>query len=370
MRSSAEMWWTGVIGASEYINCITQSLENKNSILMFVPQRIPWHSNFIERIKIVNPNRNTMSFNQIDCSNVDEDNLGLLLLKKYASLEQIQRFKEKEYFSITSYILDNNILKNRTIWLYNVPERFENRWINFICDLQRKKSNIENTSILCMEIGSIHRMSVNSPYIDVVSWNDHIFNYDVLMFAMHKVRNINEPESIKMYVSQVASSIASLDVELCDALINNYYRLIRYPERTVQTVCNEVYTNDKAKIFQMTKRQFTYILWSAQEQVLFPIIEKERLEFIRKYYHIVSANFQKAKVKEFQSIDLDSPMDMELGTLVDICNKKFEGTEEIKNNINDWSMLKTLRHARNKIAHRQPVDFELFYKVVTCNFNV
>jgi hypothetical protein len=219
-----------------------------------------------------------------------------------------------------------------------------------------------------MEIVYINGMSVNSPSIDVISWENHIFNYDVLMFAMHRVRNLKEPECIKTYVSQIASSIASLDVEFCDALIDNYYRLIRYPERTVQSVCNEIYTNHHAKIFQMTKREFNYIIWSSQEQVLFPIIEKERLNFIRKYYHIVSANFQKAKAKEFQAIDLDTPMDMELGTLVEICNKKFDGTNEIRNNLMDWNMLKTLRHARNKVAHRQPIDFELFYKVVNCSF--
>lgn len=364
MRSSAEMWWTGVIGASEYMNCITQSLEKKNSILMFVPQRIPWHSNFIEHIKNMNPNRNTMSFNLVDCSTVKSDNLGMLLLEKFGSNEQMENFKERK--PILSYLIDNHILKNRTVWLYNVPERFENKWINFIFEYKRKVFN--SSSILCMEIGSMNRLSVNSPYIDVISWESHIFNYDVLMFAMHRVRNINEPECIKMYVSQIASGISSLDIELCDALIENYYRLIRYPERTVQSVCNEIYTNDKAKIFQMTKREFTYILWSAQEQVLFPIIEKQRLDFIKKYYHVVSANFQKAKVKEVQSIDLDTPMDMELGTLIDICNKKFEGTNEIKSNTTDWAMLKTLRHARNKIAHRQPVDFELFYKIVNCSF--
>lgn len=369
MRSSAEMWWTGVIGASEYINCITQSLEKKDSILMFVPQKIPWHSTFMEHIKKANPNRNTMSFNKIDCFNVKEDNLGMMLLKRYASEEQILNYNESG--SITEYILDIGILNNRTIWLYNVPERLENRWINVICELQRKKVNYNNVSnILCMEIGYIHRMSVNSPFTDVISWEDHIFNYDVLMFAMHRVRNLNEPETIKTYVSQISSTISCLDIELCDALIENYYRLIRCPDRTVQNVCNMVYTNDKAKIFQMTKRQFNYILWSSQEQVLFPVIEKERLNFIKKYYHIVSANFQKARVKECQSIDLDTPMDMELGTLVDICNKKFEGTNEIKNNTNDWAMLRTLRHARNRIAHRQPVDFETFYKVVTCNFEV
>jgi hypothetical protein len=263
---------------------------------------------------------------------------------------------------------DNNILKNRTIWLYNVPERFENKWINFIFEFKKKKSDIDDGSILCMEISTINQMSVNSPCIDVISWENHIFKYDVLMFAMHRVRNLNESECIKTYVSQIASSIASLDIEFCDALIDNYYRLIRYPERTVQSICNEIYTNDKAKIFQMTKRQFNYIIWSSQEQVLFPIIEKERLNFIKKYYHIVSANFQKAKAKEFQAIDLDSPMDMELGTLIEICNKKFEGTNEIRSNIADWNMLKTLRHARNKIAHRQPIDFELFYKVVNCSF--
>jgi len=367
MRSSSEMWWTGVIGASEYMNCITQSLESKNSILMFVPQKIPWHDSFMDKIKNLNPNRNTMSFNRIDCSNVQNDNLGIMLLKKYASPEQILNYDENN--SIIEYILDIGILNNRTIWLYNVPERLENRWINSICEIQRKKVNYTNVNtILCMEIGYIHKMFVNSPNTDVISWNDHIFNYDVLMFAMHRVRNINEPETIKTYVSQISSSISCLDIELCDALIENYYGLIRYPEKTVQNVCNHVYTNDKARIFQMTKREFDYLLWSAQEQVLFPVIEKERLNFIKKYYHIVYANFQKARVKECQSIDLDTPMDMELGTLVDMCNKKLEGTSEIRNNFYDWNMIKTLRHARNLIAHRQHVEFETFYKVVTCNF--
>lgn len=365
MRSSAEIWWTGVIGASEYINCIEQSLKSKNSVLLFIPQRIPWHDCFIEHIKVDNPNKNTMSFNLIDCSKIVENNLGLMLLNRYGSNEQKSNYKPS--ISISGYLFDNNILNNRTIWLYNIPERLENRWITFLCEFQRRKllhSNSNNNSILCMEIDDTHQRSVNSPYTDTIIWNKQIFDYDVLMFAMHRVRNINEPESIKKYVSQIASSMASSDIELCDNLIAQYYKLIRYPKETIQAICDTNYKNGNARIFKMTKRKYEYILWSAQEQVLFPIIERERLNFINKYYDVVSKNFSNPEVKA----NCETALDVELGTLVYICIKKFPGTEIIKNNSYDWKALETLHKARNNIAHRTYVSFETFNDIINIKF--
>ncbi len=367
MRSSAEIWWTGVIGASEYINCIEQSLESKNSVLLFIPQHIPWHECFIEHVKADNPNRNTMSFNLIDCSKIVEDNPGIMLLNKYGTPEQKSQYKYS--IPISNYLFDNNVLNNRTIWLYNIPERLENRWITFLCEFQRRKLLYpdSNNSIFCIEIDDAHQRTINSPHTDTIFWNRQIFDYDVLMFAMHRVRNIEETESVKKYVSQVASSIASSDIELCDNLITEYYKLIRYPQETVQTVCNVMYDNDHASIFKMTRRKFNYILWSAQEQVLFPIIERERLNFINKYYEVVSKNFKNPEVKG-NVVDCDTPFDMELGALVHICKRRFQGTDIIRNNHTDWAMLQSLHKARNKIAHRTPVDFELFNEVLNAKF--
>ncbi|MGN1412010.1 MAG: hypothetical protein ACI4WH_05850 [Oscillospiraceae bacterium] len=368
MKNSDEIWWTGVIGASEYINCIEQSLEEKNSVLLFIPQHIPWHDCFIRHVKLDNPNRNIMSFNLIDCSKILENNLGLMLLNRYGSNEQKSQYKHD--IPIGIYLFDNKILNNRTIWFYNIPERLENRWITFLCEFQRRKllyPNVNNT-ILCMEIDDAHQRSVNSPFTDTIIWNKQVFDYDVLMFAMHRVRNINEPESIKKYVSQLASSIASSDIELCDSLITRYYDLIRFPEETVQTICNMIYNNSNASIFNMTKRKFDYIVWSAQEQVLFPIIERERLNFINKYYDVVNKNFKNPEVKG-NGGDYESPYDVELGALVHICNRRFQGTEIIRNNNIDWDTLKSLHEARNKIAHRTPIkDFKLFNEVLNAKF--
>lgn len=367
MRNSAEMWWNGVIGASDYIGCITQALEKKDSILLFIPQRVPWRDYFMERIKRENPNRNTMSFNLIDCSKCSEESLLNLLLDRFSSMEDYKRSGK----TITSYLLRDGVLSNRTIWLYNVPKRLEARWIASICDLQRKKAydNLENNSILCMEVDATNsKISVDTPYTQNINWDNHIFTYDVLMFAMHRVRNINELESVKTYISQIVSNIAGSDIEFCDMLIRNYYNLIRYPDKTVQKLCNQFYISDDAQIFKMTKLHFTYIIWSAQEQVLFPIIEKLRLDFIKKYLDVVTANYQKPRVKECQAVDLETPYDMELTTLIEICNRKFEGTDKIRNNVQDWNMLKSLRFARNKIAHRSPVEFDLFDKIVNFTF--
>lgn len=369
MKNSDEIWWTSVTGASEYINCIEQSLEKKHSVLLFIPQRIPWHDCFIKYVKLDNPNRNVMSFNLIDCSKITENDLGLMLLNRYGSNEQKLNYQIDT--PLSGYLFDNRILNNRTIWLYNIPERLENRWITFLCDFQRRKSLYPdaNNTIFCMEIDEAHQRSVNSPFTDTIIWSKQVFDYDVLMFAMHRVRNINEPESIKKYVSQLASSIASSDIELCDNLINRYYDLIRFPEETVQTICNIMYKDDTAPIFKMTKRNFDYIVWSAQEQVLFPIIERERLNFINKYYDVVLKNFKNSEIKTYGN-GYETPYDVELGALVYICNKGFQGTEVIKKNNIDWDILKNLHRARNDIAHRNPIkDFNIFNKVLNASIN-
>ena len=213
------------------------------------------------------------------------------------------------------------MIRNRIIWVKGLGESVTEQWIQF-CRGFSPKSVLDGLFVL--EVQEKIRQSDIRP-LEVINFRDYVSSYDVQLFNSFLLDGQdNYSDMWKKYISTVVAVVCDTDAEISAHILSSVDFKVRsvidglqdivalpeYSRRGAEANSNHVlwYSRHNGCI-ELERR-----IWSAQVQVLFPIIELERVRLIRKWHNIIQEALDNNDISQFNELIRD-PMDVELGTL-------------------------------------------------------
>ncbi len=359
-----EFWWNNITGAQVIISKVAAVLLENTMVVLQVPSDLPWRHSMRSAIHFAFQERTAFRDIVIESIDIVDDNQeniepGRFVLRHFAPSTVSGGYREKSRVTIQEYIVQREVIKNRIIWVKGLSGENANQWVKF-CRGFSPKSTTDGLFVL--EVHGNHNIS-ETKYLKVINFNDYVTSYDVQLFNSFVLDGKNMYfNNWKKYISTVAALVCDVDAEVSELLlrildfrteepIEGIRRIAELPEfrrRGAESSFDHVlwlYRNDKLLEIQ-------HRVWSAQVQVLFPIIEMERVSIIKEWEQTIKLVLNEHKVFQYGEV-IEEPMDVELGTLCYMMRHRVE-TDLYQLYIPDESVrqrIKTLHDCRNLLAH-------------------
>lgn len=378
--SSGDFWWKDIAGPQNFVKRVTEILTEQHIPLLSVPADIPWRHSMrnavVERLVEFDPDLSLNVF-IIDASDeCPENSIGEFLLQKFADKDVADAYRPRSGKTVQAYLSAHKVLANKIIWVKGLEPSHLEAWMDFCrhfkpCSPEAGTFIIESRDLVPAHLPKIFQ------YVEFVQLVSH---YDATLFNS-LLMSEKEPALTNLrqgYISVAAAHLCEFDAELSAALLQDERWFQEAPQRMLQELAGEepfsrrgersgsrhilslLRANRMAEVMQR--------LWTAQLQVLFPILELQRLWIIEQLRPQLENIVQRKHIEQFKQ-KISSPDELELGTLVHLMDKRDDGTRWL--DIPDGRLrnaIVKLRNCRNILAHRhqccspEDVDFILSFE--------
>ena len=224
-------------------------------------------------------------------------------------------------------------------------------WLSFCRDYN---SNNEENGLFVLEIqGGVHKQDNNMRSIRLL---ECISNYDVQLFSSFIVEEKSALSNVwRRYLSTATAIICDIDAEIASHLLEiidpkkqspldiimEMASWQEYSVRGADDESNHIFMHCRNN----NKKELEQRLWKAQVQVLFPLIEMERIKIIESYYRELQTTIEQKHIEQYGE-KITKPIQLELGTLCFLmnrysCIRDKDARERIS----------FLRKCRNHLAH-------------------
>ena len=156
-------------------------------------------------------------------------------------------------------------------------------------------------------------------------------------------------EYLRPYLADLVSSVCKDDIELCAECVRKGSRFLNDPEGILNQILSEEQRSNGKPFSYSMKKELKTIIWEAQLKTVFPVIERYRGYFIRKYHDSIKKILP---VSNSQGQNVLSAEEIEIGTLIYLVGN---GTITLTNSC-EYQELEMFREARNKLAHLNILD--------------
>lgn len=362
-----EFWWNNITGAHSVVSLVVDALLESKMVVLKVPSDLPWRHSMRSAIHTAFQERTDTGDVVIEPIDIGDDNPqgldpGQLLLQKYASSSVSRGYREKSKYSIQEYISQKCVINNRIIWVKGLGEVDARKWIEF-CKGFTPKNASEGLFVL-----EVHGMITpkENKHMQYIDFSKCVSSYDVQLFngfVLKGDEDIDYGSDIwDKYISATVATVCDTDAEVaewllkevdfkCESALDGISRIADLPEfsrRGAEAGSGHVlwlYRNNKTE-------ELNHRIWVSQVQVLFPIIEMERIEFIRKYWNKIDQALLDNCIMQYGGRITD-PMELELGTLSYMMGARRDDylyilyvPDEV-----DRDRVRFLHECRNLIAH-------------------
>lgn len=361
-----EFWWNNITGARTVVDRVVTALLENKMVALQVPTDLPWRYSMRSAIQgAFNERADTREvvIETIDAVDNNPTNLepGRFILQQYASSAVKAGFREKAGKSIQDYITDGNVIRNRILWVKGLDGKHAGNWIQF-CRGFSPRSAADGLFVLEVH-GDVP--FVASRYIQYIDFDNSVSSYDVHQFnsfILNEDGRKSETVEWKRYISAVAAAVCGVDAEVSEMLI-------RLTDFRVETAIDGLRRIDSQGDFKRrgadkesnhslwhirnnNLSELQHRIWTAQIQVLFPIIELERQRMNEKWYDAIKTALDTQSIVQFGTT-LTDPAEVELGTLCYMMSHKI-GSHRLLYipDEADRNRIKLLHGCRNDLAHK------------------
>ncbi|AIQ47764.1 hypothetical protein R70723_19095 [Paenibacillus sp. FSL R7-0273] len=331
MLNEEALWWSQVSGPSRYLQDTLESVSNGGVTVL---EETTYMDQFFSVLKDKLLYKNS-KLQIINC-NADDffqlENIEEYLLQKYAPDHNYHPMEGPP----SKIIAKNNLLNGRVLIVRQIEK--DKRWVDIATEFA-KYCSLNSGSILFTFSEGIPQLNKQKK-IAVLELNKYITTYDMQLFASYCISNLsNLSFMMKNYITQIASSLAGNNPELCkelavEELTDDIFGLL---SRLAQSIPD-------AALIPERKTHVEQILWEAQIQTVFPIIEQERRKIIESYYHEL---LNVLPVTDEFGRKIELPEDLELRHIRYYYLKINGGFKSNKDN----NTFKLIYNSRNDLAH-------------------
>lgn len=293
MPEWSEFWWTSITGPRNLCDAVSRALHNKNNVCLVVPDDLPWRDEMrasIETGMHQMPDMESFYVEFIDVKDVCPDivDVGRYVMERYALPEIAAGYRGRE--KLQRYILDKKVLDNRVLWIKGMNAAQEKRWLQFCRDYVPAN---DSDGRFVLEVRWTDRESERRNLV-VIRYRDTIKLYDLALFnGIYLNREKGTYSAIwQQYAAIICALLCNTDAETSQALMETCDFTAEEPIIGMKKIAADgAYlrrgeSNGQHILNLVRKEDMSVIdiqIWKAQLQVLFPLLEIERVSFIERY---------------------------------------------------------------------------------------
>ena len=331
-NSWSEFWWANITGAHLVISKIVEALTENCTVIIDIPVYLQWRHQMRSSAEDEFRKLSGISDTIIEVVDATDDvpvdvAPGRFLLDRFAQNKEVRNgYRERSQRSIQEYIIENTVLKNRIIWVKGMLNSQVSDWLSFCRDYN---SNNEENGLFVLEIqGGVHKQDNNMRSIRLL---ECISNYDVQLFSSFIVEEKSALSNVwRRYLSTATAIICDIDAEIASHLLEiidpkkqspldiimEMASWQEYSVRGADDESNHIFMHCRNN----NKKELEQRLWKAQVQVLFPLIEMERIKIIESYYRELQTTIEQKHIEQYGE-KITKPIQLELGTLCFLMNR-------------------------------------------------
>ena len=358
-----EFWWNHITGPNVVVSSVVSALLNGKMVVLKVPSDLPWRHSMRSAVHTAFSERSDCSDVVIELIDLRDENArqvqpGRFILDRFATPTISRGYREKSKVTVQEYISAKDIIKNRIVWIKGIDLDVAGEWIRFCRGFSQRSAS---QGLFVLEVNENISVAENN-LLRVINFSDCVSNYDVQLFNSFVLGNQKQySDGWKKYIAVCTASICGIDAEISQIMLQKLDFRVESPLEGIGQIdqmpdfmrrgengSNHVlwhYRNGDIALLE-------HRLWSAQVQVLFPMIELERVELIGRYESQIREVLASGGITQYNQI-LQEPMDVELGTLSYLMGAKMEDgfytlyipSEE------DRERIRFLHTCRNQLAH-------------------
>ncbi len=358
-----EFWWNHITGPNVVVSSVVSALLDGKMVVLKVPSDLPWRHSMRSAVHTAFSERSDCSDVVIELIDLRNENArqmqpGRFILDRFATPTISRGYREKSKVTVQDYISAKDIIKNRIVWIKGIDPDVAGEWIRFCRGFSQRSAA---QGLFVLEVNE-NTSVTETNLLRVINFSDCVSNYDVQLFNSFVLGNQKQySDGWKKYIAVCTAAICGVDAEISQTMLQSLDFRVESPLEGIRQIdqmpdfmrrgengSNHVlwhYRNGDMALLE-------HRLWSAQVQVLFPMIELERVELIGRYERQIREVLASGGITQYNQI-LQEPMDVELGTLSYWMGAKMEDgfytlyipSEE------DRKRIRFLHTCRNQLAH-------------------
>ena len=298
MPEHHEVWWSWITGPKKMAKEIIKALESGNNVVLFVPDDLPWrremrysvqektkydcYDDF--NIKFIDV-ENDVNHNDYD---LNGDGIGRYIIDKYAKDEKIQ-YGFRGEGTIQDYIYNEKLIEDKVFWFKGMSAAEEKNFLNFCKNY--KANGKQGNFVLELK----HTGTENIDNFETIFFQKEICNNDLLLFNTIILDldpdKFGYTSSWMKYIANLCSSLCGTDAELSSFLIQSFDFKTTNPIDALHNAasCEEFIRRGSSKqhilwaVRNGDEERILNDIWEAQLQVFFPMLEIEKINFIKAF---------------------------------------------------------------------------------------
>lgn len=388
LEDCAKVWWDDITGPATYVQTIVDNLVEAKATVLVVPADIPWHDQLYRSTEeILRKYDPDLLLEFIDCQyenfrdNTGKINIASYLLDRYAYPEVKSGYRQSSGRSMQQYLVSKHVLLNRVIWVKNTSAEIAVAWVNF-CRGYRVGKRYDGLFVIETTENILPHGTCNSS--NILDYNEFTSYYDTLLFNNMVCSQEKTHMEWLQYKAAVSALICDKDAELSKEMLLRSNCKTWSPIEVLRDIAHDAVYTLKYDMKQLSSKHplmliqsnetkvLNHSLWKAQLQMIFPLIEAERIQIIKRYRDEIEEAINTEYFDFLRYVNryvtqygerIESAFDVEIGTLYRMNHLRcaadtslylfFLPKEE------DRMRLSLLHNMRNSIAHIEPCAVEI-----------
>ncbi len=363
-HQAESFWWEEVAGPYSLVRNIVDAVSECKNVILSLPADIPWRHQMRNSVRSVlesTPGLDSLYIEILDVEDVAASATpGELILNEFALYEDRIRYRAGKE-SIHHYSMRKGLLNDKIVWIKGANRKDTELWIEFC---RQWRPNDSNQGVFVIE----DRWGIGDPTraLHTISYSECIDDNSVRLFAwsilaQNKLSKFGPVQ--RRYAVSLLANLCKDDVEVAVALLDNLDIQHDDPLLCIREIASSDILSRRgeptsAHVLALAREgredELQHRLWTAQIEVLFPIIEEERIAIIDRLEDELSALIEEKSIKQFEILVTEAH-EVELGTLVYLMSSKTEkGDRKLyvsNHEIRDRIIM--LWRCRNLLAHRK-----------------
>lgn len=336
-----QIWWNHIIKAHAFLENIVKEAAGGHSLLLTLPDSVPWKSTFLDLIReqllMENPK------NKLEVIECPEEEPGEFILQKYCKRETRAKYRYGVSYAQFLGKCQETVLNDRYVWVSDIPDEKVTKWLDFVSEYQKNVQD-KTPGIFILEVHNDAMNRKSKKGIRSLGFEQNIGAYDKYAFCALASSETNCKEFLRPYLAEAVASVCGDDVELCAVCVAKGMELLNAPYETIQKVTEDLVRSDGERYcFSKSQEEVDTLLWEAQLKYVFPLVENYRRYFVKKYYDFIKAVLP---INNGYGDQVMVPEEAELGNLMYLVERGG-----IPVSAEESMELKRYRKARNELAH-------------------
>ena len=349
------IWWKQITKASLFTGKVIEALAAGDSVILSLPRHVPWYVTLADIItEGIVEHGIPRSVDYIDGAN----DPGKYLLDNYCKKETRLQYRVGKSYAAFLAEQDSITLNSTIVWVKNLDEKSLGTWVSFIHDYIRKLPGSRKGGLFILEIRGDYS-APGSKHLQCISFSSEISAYDKFTFCTLVSTTASIDNRVRQYLAELVSSVCSDDVELCAQCFAGGTEFAKDPVAYLEQIAETEQRSDGTPFeINLTPDEQRYRIWDSQIRMIFPLIERYRMQFINDHWRDILKELpQETAFGE----RIETPEDVEIGLLYYLT---YSGAIQMRDN-NEFGQLRVFKDARNDLAHLNFLPFDMVCEILT-----